>query len=204
MAVSLRGIAACAPMEGNGVDSAPADEAAAPKPPPIPLHDDPTPERWAILALHRDRAVTAVRARGVRREDAEDCVHDALLQVMRHPALDHGRVAALITVVAMRRHYDRMRDGARQHRAAQRLGRFAGAAVSPAEVALDRLEAHTLAAHAMRLPLRQREALAWRAAGDGAAATARALGITAKAAESALWRARARLRVETAAASEQR
>jgi len=121
-------------------------------------------ERWALLSLHRDRVVALMRARGVSVEDAEDSVHDAIVQLMAHPALDH-RAGSLLTVVAMRRAYDRQRVRMREHRALGRIGRLAEMHVSPADAALDRVEAEWLAGHVGQLPQRQREVVGRRASG---------------------------------------
>lgn len=151
-------------------------------------------ERWALLSLHRDRAVALLRSRGVSAEDAEDSVHDALLQLMAHPALDHGRVGSLLGVVAMRRAYDRQRVRTREHNALRRLGRLGDVPVSPADTALDRVEAQWLAGQVAELPVRQRQVVAGHAVGFSGVETARILGITSKAAECALSRARMTLR----------
>ena len=153
-------------------------------------------ERWGILALHRERVVNLMRLRGISNEDAEDSVHDALLQVVAHPALDHSRAGSLLTVVAMRRAFDRQREHGRQQRAMRRAGRLADDLVSPDDVALDRIEAQLLAHFVRRLPGRQRDVLGRRAGGLSLAEIALGLGITSKAAESALTRARVTLRRE--------
>ena len=157
-------------------------------------------ERWALLSLHRDRVVALMRARGVSVEDAEDSVHDAIVQLMAHPALDH-RAGSLLTVVAMRRAYDRQRVRMREHRALGRIGRLAEMHVSPADAALDRVEAEWLAGHVGQLPQRQREVVGHHASGLTAVETARSLGITTKAAECALSRARVTLRAVAAGVS---
>ena len=151
-------------------------------------------ERWGVLALHRERVVNLMRLRGISNEDAEDSVHDALLQVVAHPALDHSRAGSLLTVVAMRRAYDRQRERGREQRAVRRVGRLADRLVSPDDVAVDRVEAQALAHFACRLPRRQRDVLGRRAGGLSLAEIALGLGITSKAAESALTRARVALR----------
>jgi len=160
-------------------------------------------ELLAVLCLYRDRAVAAVRARGVRHDDAEDCVHDALLQMMRHPAIDPGRAGSLLTVVAMRRAIDRQRERGRELRALRRIGPLDDAGVpSPDEVAVSRLEAQRLALLLPRLPQRQQDVIRRRAGGCSVAEIALYLGITHKAAESALGRARVALRGAGRAARE--
>jgi RNA polymerase sigma factor (sigma-70 family) len=135
-----------------------------------------------------------MRARGFAPEDAEDAVHDALLQLMAHPALDLGRAGSLLTVVAMRRCYDRQRSHTREQRAAHRLGRLDKRQSSPVDWALDRVEAESLVGHVRRLPERQRDVVGHHAVGFTTVETARTMGITPKAAESALSRARVALR----------
>jgi RNA polymerase sigma-70 factor (ECF subfamily) len=163
------------------------------------VQDEGVSQRWALLSLHRERVVALMRARGVSVEDAEDCVHDALLQLMAHPALDRTRAGSLLTVVAMRRAYDRHRIRDREHRALRRIG-ATEPQQSPADAALDRIEAEDVARHVERLPRRQRDVVSGRAWGLSTVETARTLGITAKAAEGALTRARVALRAVVAGA----
>jgi DNA-directed RNA polymerase specialized sigma24 family protein len=154
----------------------------------------PASERWAVLSLHRDRVVSVLRGRGFAAEDAEDSVHDALLQLMAHPALDLARAGSLLTVVAMRRCCDRQRSHIREQRAAHRLGRLGTMHPSPVDWALDRVEVESLVGHVHDLPERQRDVVGHRAVGFTTAETARTMGISPKAAESALSRARVTLR----------
>ena len=154
----------------------------------------PPGERWAVLSLHRDRVVSVLRGRGFAAEDAEDAAHDALLQLMAHPALDLARAGSLLTVVAMRRCCDRQRSHTREQRAAHRLGRLDAMHASPVDWALDRVEAESVVGHVHRLPQRQRDVVGHHAVGFTTAETARTMGISPKAAESALSRARITLR----------
>lgn len=59
-------------------------------------------------------------------QDAEDCVHDALVRVWRNPktfAADRGSVRAFLTVVVRNDAISRLRASARRGRLAERLGR---------------------------------------------------------------------------------
>lgn len=58
-------------------------------------------------------------------QDAEDCVHDALVRVWRNPkafAVDRGSVRSFLTVVVRNDAISRLRAAARRGRLAERLG----------------------------------------------------------------------------------
>ncbi|GAC1345454.1 MAG: hypothetical protein NVSMB29_19680 [Candidatus Dormibacteria bacterium] len=141
---------------------------------------------------HRESLLAAVAHHCAERADAEDCVHDAFLQVVQRPDVDPDRLGGLLRTVAVRRAVDARRHRVRRGDALRRLG----PAWSPApdEVALDRCEAAHLAAVARGLPSGQRRALAARMAGVEPRETAERFGVPARSVHLALARARSTLR----------
>ena len=155
--------------------------------------------RWQLLLQHRDSVVAAVSHQCLGPSEAEDCVHDAFLQVVQRDDVDPLRVGGLLRTVAMRRAIDNTRERARHQRAICRLGSEAPAA-SADELALDRWEADQLMAVARNLPQGQRRALAGRVAGFAPRETASAYGVPVKTVHLALCRARTTLKAVAAVA----
>ena len=155
--------------------------------------------QWSLVAPHRERLVALVRPHCVSLEDAEDCVHDALVQVACHPSLVPARVPGLLSVVALRRAYDLARARGRKHLRLRALAANSDQPSSPEDIVLDRLQAGWVVNRSQALSGREREVFAHRAAGFTPGETAEVLNITPKAAESAFGRARLALRVAWAA-----
>jgi RNA polymerase sigma factor (sigma-70 family) len=136
------------------------------------------------------------------REEAEDCASEALLAVLQRGGLEGVRnEEAWLVRIAKRRAADAVRRDVRGRRRAVRLA--ARAAVLPAredEEVLDQAEARWLAREADRLLLPdQARVLAALADGYTVAEAAAGLGMTKRAAESHLHRARQVLRTAWAA-----
>lgn len=152
--------------------------------------------RWGMLLPHRELAVAMVlRATGDIAE-AEDCVHDAMLRLVRRADLDPARVRSLLVRAALHIAIDHRRAAGRRQTAVLRLGGGAAAAVTSPEMELaQREEAERLRAAIDRLPRREREVMLLRLAGLNVAETARRLGISVKSVEGAYTRARSRIRL---------
>lgn len=132
-----------------------------------------------------------------RRDEAEDCAHDALLVALDRPELIDGarREEGWLAVVARRRAVDhirrRTRAGALTHSFGDPDQRLA---VDFSEDVVSRLAAQVLADDIRELPAATQSVLHHLAAGGTTADAAQALGITKRAADSHLHRARRHLR----------
>lgn len=126
--------------------------------------------------------------RSLNRYDAEEVVQEAILRCVTHPGLDPDRLAAMLTTVTVRLCVDRLRDRLAAERATARMHVPRPNDVeSVADVICLVAEAANLAGH-------ERAAVLGRLLGLTVQETADALGVTYKAAESALDRARRKLR----------
>jgi RNA polymerase sigma-70 factor (ECF subfamily) len=151
--------------------------------------------RWAMLLPHRELAMgMVVRATGSLSE-AEDCVHDAMLRLVRRQDLDPRRVRSLLVRASLHIAIDHRRSAAREQSAVVRLGGGVEAeAVSPDQVLARRTEAARVLAAVDSLPRRERQVMLLRLAGLSVAEAAGHLGISVKSVEGAYTRARARIR----------
>lgn len=152
----------------------------------VPAH------RWELLAAQRDRLRKLVISRLGHSADVEDCVHEALLRAATFARLDESRLGPFLTAVTLRVCVD-------HHRAAQRQQRALTRYVDPPEESVEgdvceRDAGSWLLRMTGNLTPRERAVILARAEGLGTADTARALNISHKSAESALTRARNRLR----------
>ena len=152
--------------------------------------------RWALVAPHRDRLLVIAQRRCPTAEDAEDCVHEAMVRAVAYPALDPGRVGPLLSTLVLRVAVDHARKRSRELRGRHRLVTVASQSQqAPDEAVADHDEAVWLAAQLTRLPERERQVFARRAAGLSVGETATTLELTYKSVESAFTRARGRLRL---------
>ena len=158
-------------------------------------------ERWALVTPHREHLLAIARRRCPTMEDAEDCVHEAMVRTVAYRQLDPARVASLLTAITMRVSADAVRRRCTELRGRQRLVVTSHQVAAPDEALVDHDEARWLAGQVARLPERERQVLQHRAAGFTAAETARLLHLSYKAVESAFTRARNRLRLWAAAAT---
>ncbi len=142
---------------------------------------------------HRERLQRLVRARLAEPCDVEDLVHEALLRAVCFADLDEARVGALLTTTALRLCADTYRTRSRQRRL---LGRIAAATPvpGPEEIVCERQLGRWLMEHVQQLPSRERQVLLARASGLSTTEAASRFQISAKAAEGAFTRGRARLR----------
>ena len=149
-----------------------------------------------MLLPHRELAVAMVLRSTGDPAEAEDCVHDAMLRLVRREDLDPARVRSLLVRAALHIAIDHRRSAGRRQSAVLRLGGGAAAEVtSPEQVLAERTEAERLLAAVDRLPRRERQVMLLRLAGLSVAETARRLGISVKSVEGAYTRARARVRL---------
>ncbi|HZN20319.1 MAG TPA: sigma-70 family RNA polymerase sigma factor [Micromonosporaceae bacterium] len=155
--------------------------------------DPSSSSRWALVLEHRERLQRLVRARLPEPRDAEDVVQDALIRVVCFAGLDEARVGALLTTTALRLCVDTHRGKARQQRMLRRIA-VATPAPGPEEIVCDRQLGEWLMGHIQQLPGRERQVLLARASGLSTTEAASRFQISAKAAEGAFTRGRARLR----------
>lgn len=145
---------------------------------------------WEEAWRERPRLRAIARARCLR-DDVDEVVSEAILRTVTHPGLEPARLPAMLTAVTMRICVDRLRARMSAERAAPRLITRPG---DDLEVVLDRAEATWLTAEMARLSTAEHAALTARMLGLSVTEAADALGTTRKGAESALDRARRKLR----------
>ncbi|GAA3436869.1 RNA polymerase sigma factor [Kutzneria kofuensis] len=142
----------------------------------------------------RAHALRLCLAAGATVEEAEDCVHEALVELLEVDDPESVRApAGWVATVSRRRLIDQVRRRSRERVAGQREP-TAIAPVDPADLVADRDLARWLVRSIADLPPTTRQVCA--AIGDGMseAEVAQSLGLTARAVESHLTRARRRLR----------
>ncbi|HXA28907.1 MAG TPA: sigma-70 family RNA polymerase sigma factor [Candidatus Angelobacter sp.] len=148
-----------------------------------------------MLLPHRELAVAMVLRSTRNLAEAEDCVHDAMLRLVRRDDLDPARVRALLIRAALHVAIDHHRAAAREQSAVVRLGGGLEAdGVSPEQVLEQRVEVARMLAAIDSLPRRERQVMRLRLAGLSVAEAAARLGISVKSVEGAYTRARARVR----------
>jgi RNA polymerase sigma factor (sigma-70 family) len=148
-----------------------------------------------MLLPHRGLAVGMVLRATGNRAEAEDCVHDAMVRLVRREDLEPVRVRSLLVRASLHIAIDRRRTAAREQGAVVRLrGGAEGDVVSPEEVFDQRTEAARVLEALDLLPRRERQVMLLRLAGLNVAETAARLGISHKSVEGAFTRARARIR----------
>ena len=149
-----------------------------------------------MLERYREQAVAAVQRVVGDSAEAEDCVQDAMLRLVRRGDLDPGRVRSLLARAATHIAIDRRRSRRREEKAVARLR--AGAPVeapSPEEIAGEHADLERALAAIDSLPRRERQVMLLRLSGLSVLETAQRLGLSYKSVEGAYTRARARVRV---------
>ena len=156
----------------------------------MPVTDDP----WTYVWPHRERLLRIARRRCSTREEAEDVVQEAMLRCATYKALDPEQVEALLTTVTIRLCSNLRRDKSVATRLAHRIAD--PLVTEPSEVAVcDRAHARWFAERAEQVLSQTELATARRRADGGAIAdVAESLGMTPKAVEMTLRRARTKLR----------
>ena len=143
----------------------------------------------------RTHALRLCLAAGATVEEAEDCVHEALVELLEVADPTSVRApAGWVATVSRRRLIDLVRRRCRERIAGRREHAATIAPVDPADLVADRDLARWLVRSMADLPPTTRDVCA--AIGEGKSETevAEALGLTARAVESHLTRARRRLR----------
>ncbi|MGW3245541.1 sigma-70 family RNA polymerase sigma factor [Streptomyces sp. NPDC001070] len=156
-------------------------------------------ERWQLMWSHREALMRVARRRSMSREDAEDAVHEAMLRAMENPNVEDERLGAWLTTVTMRLCADRYRQVNRETEVGTLAGRAMPAPATVEESVCDRAEAVWLAAQSGDLPARQAEALRLRSQDLDVEQVASRMGLSYRAVESLLARARRALRQTLAA-----
>lgn len=151
---------------------------------------------WSEIVAHRERLLRLASRRCPSRQDAEDAVHEAMLRAATFEGLDRARLGQFLTSVTVRLCADVYRVAERGARAAQRLD--VAVEPSPEDLAVAADDAAEIRALLAQLPDSQRNALVDRADGFSVAQISQRHSLSYKATESALSRARARLRVALA------
>ncbi|MFF0073548.1 sigma-70 family RNA polymerase sigma factor [Streptomyces sp. NPDC005494] len=150
--------------------------------------------RWELVWSHREELLEIARRRSSSDEEAEDAVHEAMLRAVEDPDVQYGRIGPWLRLATVRACAERHRQIARD----SELARSLPAPVEPCQVeeaACDRAEAQWLADRGMELlPARQAEALRLRSRDLDVGQVARTLGLSYRATESLLARARRSLR----------
>jgi RNA polymerase sigma factor (sigma-70 family) len=156
--------------------------------------------RWALVLPHRGYLVGIAVRRGMSWHDAEDCAQEAMARCAGFEGLDETRVVEFLVSTTTRLCVDRHRLRTRDERVSVKLVPWYGDEPSPEENACDRDEAAWVAAHVAALPASQRAALAAKAEGLSCAEIATRMGLSYKAVESLLSRARTYVRASLASA----
>ncbi len=150
--------------------------------------------RWQFALSHRARVMLIARGRCSSFQDAEDVVHEVLLNFVTKDDVDWSRAERLLTTMTVRRCADLHRE---RSRAASHLVRRSGddrTVVSPCEAVCDADEGVRAVQAAALLRGHERSVLSARAEGLTLAEAAATLGLTYRAAEGAYGRARVKMR----------
>ncbi|WHT19158.1 sigma-70 family RNA polymerase sigma factor [Crossiella sp. CA-258035] len=154
------------------------------------------------LAAAAQRALVRVRAAGASKEQAEDCVQDAVADLLASAhTTPVDRPEAWLTTVSRRRFADQLRRRRREQTALARSdAQRAVFGADPSEAVADRDQARWMAAALDELPETTREVVAMAGAGKPPTEIATELGLSSRSVESHLTRARRLLRRLAAAA----
>lgn len=149
---------------------------------------------------HREQLLRVARRRSMSAQDAEDAVHEAMVRAAERPHVDGDRLGAWLTTVTVRLCVDRYRQLSRDADIGALTGSMliAPGAASLEEAVCDRAEAVWLADRGAELPERQAEAMRLKTEDLEVAQVAQRMGLTYKAVESLLGRARRTLRAALA------
>ncbi|MDQ1713288.1 MAG: hypothetical protein QOE45_2738 [Frankiaceae bacterium] len=156
--------------------------------------------RWQVVLPHRQYLVRIAVSRGMSRDDAEDCAQEAMVRCVGFANLDETRVVEFLATTTARLCVDRHRLHVRDAKVGVRLVPWYVDEPSPEEATCDRSEASWVASHVAALPESQRAALTAKADGLTCQEIAARMGLSYKAVESLLSRARAYVRAAVATA----
>jgi RNA polymerase sigma-70 factor (ECF subfamily) len=150
-----------------------------------------------LVLSHQDRLMRIARRRLPTREDAEDCVQEALIRAACFAGLDEPRAGQFLTATLVRLCVDHHRSTAAARRALSRIHDVVSAP-SPEDAVCEQAEAAWLLAQVDgRLSLQECAVVYARMRGCSTREAASQLQISHKAAEAAFTRARARMRALT-------
>ncbi|MFF8605798.1 RNA polymerase sigma factor [Streptomyces sp. NPDC015346] len=150
--------------------------------------------RWQRMWSHREQLLKVARRRSMSAEDAEDAVQEAMLRGAQNAHLDEARLGAWLTTVTMRLCVDRHRQVRREAEVGSTPKLMAPGPVPVEEIVCDRAEASWVAYRSRELPARQAEALRLKSEDRDVEQIAREMGLSSRAVESLLARARRTLR----------
>lgn len=151
--------------------------------------------RWELVWSHRDELLEIARSRSSSAEEAEDAVQEAMIRAVEDPDVQLGRVRSWLRLATVRACADRHREVARDRELGKSLSVAPVEPLLVEEGACDRAEARWLAARSAELlPARQVQALRLQAQDLDVGQVARTMGLSYRATESLLARARRSLR----------
>lgn len=150
--------------------------------------------RAQIAWRQRDQLARLAQRRTSSWFDAEDTAQEAIVRALEAPELDCEQLPGWLTRVAINLCTDLARDRGRQHKRIRYQVLQEAAEPDLESIVVERAHAQAMHKLALALPPAQRSALLMRAEGRSVDDVAAALGISPKAAESLLSRARATLR----------
>ncbi|MCX5416849.1 RNA polymerase sigma factor [Streptomyces sp. NBC_00059] len=151
--------------------------------------------RWELIWSHRDELLEIARSRSSSAEEAEDAVQEAMIRAVEDPGVPYGRIRPWLRHATVRACADRQRQIARDRELGASLSAAPAASSLVEDEACDRAEARWLAGRtAELLPARQAQALRLQAQHLDVGQVARTMGLSYRATESLLSRARRSLR----------
>ncbi len=157
--------------------------------------------RWELVWSHRDELLEMARSRSASAEEAEDAVQEAMIRAVEDPGVPYGRVRPWLRRATLRACADRRREIARDAEVRDSLSAAPADPFLVEEMACDRAEARWLAARSAELlPARQAEALRLHSQDLDVGQVAGVMGLSYRATESLLARARRSLRTALAGA----
>ncbi|MFF5894906.1 RNA polymerase sigma factor [Streptomyces argenteolus] len=172
------------------------------------MRDDPhTPRRprgpgnrWELVWSHREELLELARLRAPSDDEAEDAVHEAMIRAVEDPDVRYCRLRPWLRRATVRACAERHRRIARDAELARSLPVTSVDPCQVEEAACDRAEARWLAGRGRELlTARQAEALRLRSQDLDVGQVARTMGLSYRATESLLARARRSLREALAA-----
>ncbi|MFD8799463.1 RNA polymerase sigma factor [Streptomyces atroolivaceus] len=151
--------------------------------------------RWELVWSHRDELLEIARRRSSSADEAEDAVQEAMLRAVEDKNVQYGRVRSWLRHATVRACAERHRQLARDAELSTSPSTAPAEPLPVEEAACDRAEARWLADLSDELlPARQAEALRLRSQDLDVTEVARAMGLSYRATESLLARARRSLR----------
>lgn len=151
--------------------------------------------RWELIWSHRDELLELARRGSSSTEDAEDAVQEAMIRAVEDRSVQYGRVGPWLRAVTVRLCADRHRQVARDVELSTRPSLASTPPVPVEDVVCDRAEARWLVDRSAELlPAHQAEALRLRSQGFDVGDVALNLGLSYRATESLLARARQAVR----------